>query len=118
MPDAEELATVWDEGYKRGAADWAAVNLKALEVAIAPNPYRTTEENPMSDGLHQKYNVQRVNDETGKHDDCRYFVLDPQHDRLALEALHFYSRIARESGYLALADDLLARVRQVEDDQR
>jgi hypothetical protein len=59
-------------------------------------------------GLEGRYRVEKINDPTGKHDDCRYFVLDPQHDRLAVEALLTYERAARREGYHALADDLVA----------
>lgn len=57
-------------------------------------------------GLMHKYDVQRVNDPAGKHDDCRYFVLDPQHDPIARHALRAYAIRARIRGYRALADDL------------
>lgn len=42
-------------------------------------------------GLEHKYNVKKVWDPNGDHDDCRYFVLDPQHDPVAAEALNFYA---------------------------
>ncbi|MCW2601847.1 MAG: hypothetical protein JWM02_3676 [Frankiales bacterium] len=58
-------------------------------------------------GLIQKYHVQRANDTTGKHDSCRYFVLDPLHDPLAYEALVDYATYAREAGFQSLYDDLL-----------
>lgn len=57
-------------------------------------------------GLEARYHVRKINDPTGKHDDCRYFVLDPQHDPLAVVALLAYERAAREAGFHALADDL------------
>lgn len=66
-------------------------------------------------GLIDKFTVRRHNDPAHKHDDCRYFVLDPQHDPLALSALAMYAAIARLSGYTALADDLKAWVQQIED---
>lgn len=43
------------------------------------------------DGLRDKYRVERHDDPTGKHNDCRYFVLDPQHDPIAREALALYA---------------------------
>lgn len=61
---------------------------------------------PWDEGLLHKYDVTRVNDTVGKHADCRYFVLDPQHDRLARGALAAYATQARADGYAALADDL------------
>ena len=60
------------------------------------------------DGLLRKYEVRRVNDPTGKHDACRYFVLDPQHDPIAVQALMWYGAKARQAGYEALASDLFA----------
>lgn len=60
-------------------------------------------------GLYQKYEVQRLNDATGKHDYCSYFVLDPGHDSFAKYALLAYSIACREK-YPALADDLLDMV--------
>jgi hypothetical protein len=52
-------------------------------------------------GLEDRYRVAKVNDPTGKHDDCRYFVLDPQHDPFAVAALRAY---AREAGGALAAD--------------
>lgn len=57
-------------------------------------------------GLEGRYNVSKVSDPTGKHADCRYFVLDPQHDPLARDALRSYAEAARAAGYVPLADDL------------
>lgn len=57
-------------------------------------------------GLLHKYDVRRANDPTGKHDDCRYFVLDPQHDPLAMYALARYAELAAVNGYEALAVDI------------
>lgn len=56
-------------------------------------------------GLYGKYLVERVSDPAGKHDACRYFVLDPQHDPHAAAALRAYADSARDE-YPALAADL------------
>jgi len=56
-------------------------------------------------GLYGKYEVKRLNDDKGKHDDCGYFVLDPIHDRFAIHALMAYATACREE-YPQLADDL------------
>lgn len=47
----------------------------------------------MSDqrGLHSKYEVRKVEDPTSKHDDCRFFVLDIDHDVHARRALRLYA---------------------------
>lgn len=58
-------------------------------------------------GLESRYLVERRNDTAGKHDECRYFVLDPQHDPIAEAALRVYANLASDAGYQALADDLL-----------
>lgn len=39
-------------------------------------------------GLEYRYEVYKVSDPEGKHMDCRYFVLDPQHDPVAAKALY------------------------------
>ncbi|HMM95351.1 hypothetical protein [Phycicoccus sp.] len=58
-------------------------------------------------GLYGKYLVQRADgDPAQKHTDCRYFVLDPEHDPAALAALSAYIEEARDLGYVQLADDL------------
>lgn len=44
-----------------------------------------------SAGLQQRYRVEKINDPAGKHDECRYFVLDPQHDPFARVALLAYA---------------------------
>ena len=48
-------------------------------------------------GLESRYNVSKLNDPTGKHEECRYFVLDPQHDLYALQALKYYARIVEKA---------------------
>lgn len=45
-------------------------------------------------GLFRKFKVERTLDPEGKHDGCRYFVLDPQHDPIAREVLRSYAEIA------------------------
>jgi len=60
-------------------------------------------------GLVKKYDVIWVNDPDGKHANCWYFVLDPQHDPLAREALKAYAEAAEREGYAYLAADLHRR---------
>ena len=64
-------------------------------------------------GLEARYTVRKIDDPTGKHTDCRYFVLDPQHDPLAVEALLRYSQVALDAGYVGLAADLRLWLRDV-----
>lgn len=69
-----------------------------------------------SNGLQERYRVEKVHDPKGKHRGCRYFVLDPQHDPLARIALAAYADAAarsvvneghfRRRVYRALAGDL------------
>lgn len=68
-------------------------------------------------GLEARYRVEKINDPTGKHDECRYFVLDPQHDWIAAAALARYAQIARSEGLTALADDLDRWFAEVEGDR-
>jgi hypothetical protein len=55
-------------------------------------------------GLIAKYRVERLNDATGKHDDCRYFVLDPLHDPIARVALAAYASAALDTHPFLTAD--------------
>lgn len=61
-------------------------------------------------GLYGKYDVKRISDPAGKHDECRYFVLDPQHDPHAVTALRAYADACADE-YPALATDLLEWIR-------
>lgn len=55
-----------------------------------------------SAGLLPKYHVERTD---GKPVEF-YFVLEPDRDPMAVEALEFYAILAKENGYKALAKDL------------
>lgn len=68
-------------------------------------------------GLEARYDVQKINDPEGKHEDCRYFVLDPQHDPLAREALAEYAVLASKAGHEGLARDLDAWLTGLEESQ-
>ena len=57
-------------------------------------------------GLESRYEVKKIGDSEGKHDECRFFVLDPQHDIIARAALARYAQVARAEGFGALASDL------------
>ena len=56
-------------------------------------------------GLYHKYYVERLNDPTGKHDGCEYFILDLNHDKHAYAALLAYILSCRKE-FPSLADDL------------
>ena len=59
-------------------------------------------------GFYRKYHVERLNDPTGKHSDCMYFVLDERHDKFAGAALRAYAA-ACAGEFPQLAKDLLDR---------
>lgn len=64
-------------------------------------------------GLYAKYDVKRSNGSSepgGKHEKCRYFVLDLDHDKHAKEAIRSYASSC-EKDYPALADDLRLMLR-------
>lgn len=56
--------------------------------------------------LKEKFLVKKIHDPDGKHDRCRYFVLDPKHDPMAVVALNAYRIEARLAGQDELANDL------------
>lgn len=59
-------------------------------------------------GLYQKFTVTRTDGSSepgSKHANCRYFVLDIDHDEFAIPALKAYEAACRAQ-YPALADDL------------
>lgn len=60
-------------------------------------------------GLYHKFNVTRTDgrSEHGeKHDECRYIVLDVEHDPHARETVKTYAWLVFRDGYLNLALDL------------
>ena len=66
-------------------------------------------------GLYHKFNVTRTDgsSEPGKkHEHCRYFVLDLDHDPHAAAALDAYAWSCREQ-YPALAQDLFDQVAEI-----
>lgn len=63
----------------------------------------------MQTGLEDRYEVKRrdgSSDPGGKHENCRYFVLDIYHDRHALTALQAYIQSAQFE-YTELCKDLV-----------
>jgi hypothetical protein len=81
-------------------------------VCVAALPHLRVQETAASElantaGLHGKYLVQKVRDPDGKHAECRYFVLDPQHDLAAADAIRFYASLVQASRR-DLYDDLVA----------
>lgn len=58
-------------------------------------------------GLYDKFIVERTDVRASeRHRDCFFFVLDVNHDALAVPALEAYIRACRENGYHVLAADL------------
>jgi hypothetical protein len=64
-------------------------------------------------GMYGKYFVERLHDPEGKHEDCRFFVLDPVHDQYALTALKSYAMASRDE-FPKLAEDLRGWIGDVE----
>ncbi len=60
---------------------------------------------PSDLGIIHKFDVKKVNDPEGKHDDCFFFVLDPEHDKHARAALVAYA-LSCAPEYPKLAEDL------------
>jgi hypothetical protein len=64
-------------------------------------------------GIYPKYMISRLDgsSEPGKkHEKCRYFVLDLDHDPHATPALFSYATSARADGYEQLAGELFAQI--------
>jgi len=65
----------------------------------------------MAKGLERRYKVERLNDPTGKHNACWFFVLDPRHDPYAREALrHYITVISAVPGYQEFAKELISKL--------
>ena len=64
-----------------------------------------------TNGLCNRYEVRKVSDPTGKHKDCKYLVLDPQHDPIAREAIRLY---AGRTWNLQLSNDLNDWLNEIE----
>ena len=60
-------------------------------------------------GMERRYRVEKINDPTGKHAKCWFFVLDPHHDPHALVALRAYADSCRAE-FPQLADDIEAQI--------
>ncbi len=64
-------------------------------------------------GLYRKFEVRRTDGSSragGKHERCRYFVLDLDHDQFAPAAMRAYAERCAEQ-FPKLADDILAFLR-------
>lgn len=67
-------------------------------------------------GLYEKFRVRRTDGRSNKgqkHHGCEYFVLDLNHDKMAVFALREYARQAHLNGYDKLGDDLDKKVFQL-----
>jgi hypothetical protein len=56
-------------------------------------------------GIYEKYRVERLNDPTGKHKGCNFFVLDLVHDKFAIPALKAYAKACKKE-FPQLAKDI------------
>jgi hypothetical protein len=64
-------------------------------------------------GIEHRYDVTKRNDPTGKHKECGYFVLDPQHDVFARRALRAYAAAVRDH-FPVLSNDIIRWVDSIE----
>lgn len=62
-------------------------------------------------GLEERYDVTHLDNADHKHDNCRYFVLDPQHDKTALHSLRQYAYATPNE---VLKKDLLDWIAQID----
>ena len=76
---------------------------------IAKCPTASDKPKDESTGIYRKYRVERLNDPTGKHDDCSYFVLDWRHDKFTQAAMAAYAQ-ACEAEFSDLAKDIRAHL--------
>lgn len=63
----------------------------------------------MKRGLYKKFNVTRADGSSGpggKHEGCRYYVLDLTHDPFSVQALEAYAKACKEK-FPLLHDDLM-----------
>ena len=65
-------------------------------------------------GIYPKYHVARLSDPVGKHNECNYFVLDPQHDPHAKKALEAYAESC-QANYPVLATELRGWLERVDE---
>ena len=47
-------------------------------------------------GIYRKYEVTRLNDPSGKHEHCAFFVLDLVHDKFSTPALRAYAKACQK----------------------
>lgn len=66
-------------------------------------------------GLYRKYDVRRLNDPSGKHVDCEYYVLDLMHDKYSADALEAYCRACTKE-FPSLSIDLYQKAGKVRDE--
>ena len=113
---ALRILAVLPEDALRSIASQQLTNQQSYEFAMLASQLdivRRMREQAKNDpervkGLYEKYVVQRVDGSTeagGKHEHCRHFVLDPDHDPIAKACLNFYADLC-ESTYPQLANDL------------
>lgn len=96
----------WRAGERAAAERAAAERLRERDARreLAEPSAKTTKREER--GLYGKYRVERLNDPERKHAECRYFVLDPQHDPIARDAIELYATRAGRIGHTELEVDL------------
>lgn len=82
------------------------------EMNASPAPAAGVEGEDGVRGLYRKYDVRRLDDHTGKHAACEYYVLDLMHDKFAADALEAYCRACTQE-FPSLAVDLYGKASKV-----
>jgi hypothetical protein len=109
---------VWLEEIR----DFAGANTRSREMAQRAidrlsTPAAAANAPDRSRGLIGKFAVARVDGSDapgGRHEGCRYFVLDMTHDRHAIPALRAYAESCEADGYLELGKDLRSAANELE----
>lgn len=94
-----------------GAAESDLIQYKSCEEYMAPEGFTKKQL-----GLYNKFNVTRTDGKSAegeKHHNCRYLVLDLDHDPLAVWAVQQYALAAYKESYTALGDDLMQVFREM-----
>lgn len=104
----------WDN-ITRDDQDYWAHEAQAVTRAVIRGGFKTAEDDVAdeSPGFRRKYFVKKLRDPDGKHDSCRYFVLDPQHDPLARQALSLYATLTDDAGNRGLCLDIREWLREI-----
>lgn len=94
FPDVTNIRADEELRAQQYAQDYARSALASVPVQTGHFPQRDQSKPTEQQGVFQKFDVRRTDGSSapgGKHHDCRYFVLDVDHDALAKPALRAYA---------------------------